>query len=72
MLWFLAWCFGGILTVGVRVSLTLLPELGIFCLLLAALPSLDMRIYIWYYCILLSHVQLMPLGGLFFSGGKDR
>lgn len=53
--------------------------LWLFCQLLGpfssywvALPSLDMRVTAWSYCILLCHVWLMSLGDLLFSGGEKR
>lgn len=50
--------------------------LGTFSSFWAALPTLDIRVCAWSYCILLCSVLLMSLGGLLFSweeagGGVD-
>lgn len=41
-----------------------------YWVLLVALPSLDVRVFAWYYCILLCRVQVTSLGSLLFSKGK--
>lgn len=50
------------LTGGVRVSLILSCACGTFFLLLVASTSLDMKVYVLSYCILLCQVQLTSLG----------
>ena len=60
----------GLLTVGLGVSLALLPALGTLFLLLGFLPNLDTWISALSYCILLCHVCLLSLGGLLFSERK--
>lgn len=42
--------------------------LGAFSSYQTALPTLDIRVCAWSYCILLCSVLLMSLGGLLFSG----
>ena len=63
--WFGVWW--GLLTVGVGVSLTLLPTLKTFFLLLGCLA---LRVCAWPYCILLCHIGLMSLEGLLFLGER--
>lgn len=53
----------GLPTVGVGVSLALLPRLGPFSSCWVALPSLDTRVCL-SYCNLLNHVRVISLGGL--------
>ena len=59
-------CFYRTPNSGDGVSLTLLPALETSYWV--ASPTLDMRVCVWSYCILLCHVWLMSLGGLIFSG----
>lgn len=63
----------GVPTVGVGVvSLTLLSKLGTLFLLLDCPSSLDRRVCVQSYCILLCCVHLISLGSLLFSEGKWR
>lgn len=54
---------------GTGESVTPLPSLGSHNLLLACI---DMRVFALSYCILLCHVLMLSLGGLFFSRRKQR
>lgn len=58
--------------VGVGVSLTLLPATVTIFLLLDCLIRLDMRVCAFSYCVLLCHIQLIFLEGLFLSEGNQR
>jgi hypothetical protein len=54
------------------VSLTLLPGLGAFSSYWVASSSLDKRVCVQSYCILLCFIQQTSLGSLLFSEGKER
>lgn len=54
------------------MSLSLLPAQGTFSLLLNALFSLDMSDCNQSGCILLGHLELIFIGGLLFSGRKEK
>lgn len=53
------------------MSSTLCLPLGPFSFYWVASSSYDGRVCGWYYCILLSHIQLVSLVGLLFSGGRQ-
>lgn len=71
MLWLLACCFLDLLTVGVEVSLTPLPALGTLFFLLVFLvqPWYEGFFHVFSHLVL-SHVWLLSLGGLFFLKGN--
>lgn len=64
--------FVGLLTVGVCLSLTLLPVLGALFLLRVAVLSLSVSAFALSYCILFCQVWLSSLRGLLFSEGRQR
>jgi hypothetical protein len=68
MLWLFSFDFCG--TPNIASGRCLWPFclfLGLFFSYWIALFSLDIRVYDWIDCILLCHVWLISLGGLFFS-----
>lgn len=56
MLWLLAWCFVGLLRVGVGISLTLLPALGTLPPVGLPCPASIWRWLMPYFVIFASHV----------------
>ena len=54
-------------TVGVDVSLTLLPALGSLSSYWVSLSSLDMRVFVLCFCVLFCPVLLLTLGDLLIS-----
>lgn len=71
MLWFLAWCFVGLITVVMGCfQLFFCSREGCLSSYCVALHSLDMRACVKSYFILFCCVLLIFLGGLFFSEGK--
>lgn len=70
MLWLLACCFVGLLTVGADVSL--LPARETRFLQLGCFVQPDLSAFSLFYCVLFCPVWLLSLGSLLFSEGKQR
>lgn len=65
----LIWWGGGLLTVGVGISQTLLPALRTLSPYWVAFLSLHVRVCSWSFCYLLCCVKLITLGGPLSAGG---
>lgn len=64
--------FIGPLTVRTRGSLTLVPSLGTFFLLLGAVSNFDMHVFASFYYNIFYQVWLLSLGGLSFSNERQK